>query len=109
MADYVVSGAKLKCTMGTISAPLIALPKGVSMDGKPVATMTDCIPYVNIGCFGKCNVVPTAPKPCTPAGVWMNTSKDLKVNEIPALTEDSCMICPLGLGAGIITIKSTGQ
>lgn len=108
MADYVVSGAKLGCTMGTVQASLNVIPKGVFMDGKAVATMADCAPYVNIGCFGKCNVVPAAPKPCTPGGVWMNTSRDLKINEIPALTSDSCMICPLGLGAGVITIKSTG-
>ena len=108
MSDYVVSGAKLSCTMGTTPATLNVIPKGVFMDNKAVATMTDSIPYVNIGCFGKCNVVPSAPKPCTPAGVWMNTSTKLKINEIPALTSDSCILCPLGLGAGIIKIKSTG-
>lgn len=108
MSDYVVSGAKLSCPMGTNSASLTVIPKGVMIDGKAVATMADCAPYVNIGCFGKCNVVPSAPKPCTPAGVWMNVSTKVKVNNIPVLTSDSCMICPLGLGAGIIKINSTG-
>ncbi|MBQ3544179.1 MAG: DUF4280 domain-containing protein [Lachnospiraceae bacterium] len=108
MSDYIVSGAKLSCPMGTNTATLNVIPKGVYMNDKAVATMADSIPFVNIGCFGKCNVVPSAPKPCTPTGVWMNVSKDVKVNGIPVLTSDSCIICPLGLGAGMITIKSTG-
>lgn len=108
MSDYVVSGAQLTCPLGTNPATLNVIPKGVFFDGKAVATMADCIPFVNIGCFGKCNVVPAVPKPCTPAGVWINVSNKLKVNEIPALTSDSCMVCPLGLGAGVIRIKSTG-
>lgn len=109
MAEYVVSGAKLSCTMGTNPAPLNVIPKGVFINNKPVACMVDSVPYVNIGCFGKCNVVPAAPKPCTPTGVWMNTSSKVTVNGIPALTTDSCILCPLGLGAGIIKVKSSGQ
>lgn len=108
MAEYVVSGARLKCTMGTIPASLLVpIPKSLTINGKNVATATDCIPYVNVGCFGKCNIVPTAPKPCTPAGVWVNTSTKVSVDMIPALTEKSKMICPCG--AGVISIQSSGQ
>lgn len=108
MADYVVSGAKIKCTFGTTLATLnVPIPKPLQIEGKNVATATDCIPMVNIGCFGKCNVVPSAPKPCTPAGVWVNTSRDVKVGMVPALTDESKMICTCG--AGIITISSSGQ
>ena len=108
MADYVVSGARLKCTFGTVPATLnVPVPKPLTIEGKNVATSTDCIPLVNIGCFGKCNVVPAAPKPCTPAGMWVNTSTKVSVGMMPVLTTDSKMICTCG--AGMITIESSGQ
>ena len=108
MADYLVSGAKLKCTFGTVPGNLnVVVPNGVTIGGKNIATMTDCIPMVNIGCFGKCNLVPAAPKPCTPAGVWMNTNNNTVVNEIPTLTKDSYMICMAG--GGKISPITTGQ
>lgn len=108
MAEYVVSGAKLKCTFGTTPASLnVVKPKGVTINDKQIATMADSVPFVNIGCFGKCNVVPTAPKPCTPGGVWMNTSPTVRASEIPVLTEDSCIICQAG--GGEITIINSGQ
>lgn len=108
MGDYVVSGAKLKCTFGTTPATLnVPIPKPLKINGKNVATQTDCIPYVNIGCFGKCNVVPSAPKPCTPAGVWVNTSTRVSAGGMPVLTKDSNMICTCG--AGMISIQNPGQ
>ena len=108
MAEYVVSGAKLKCTFGTIPASLnVVKPKGVSINDKQIATMEDSVPIVNIGCFGKCNVVPTAPKPCMPEGVWMNISPTVRASEIPVLTENSCIICLAG--GGEITITDSGQ
>lgn len=108
MAEYIVSGARLQCTMGTTPATLnVPVPKPLTIDGKNVATAVDCVPFVNIGCFGKCNVVPTVPKPCTPAGAWVNTSTKVSVGMIPALTKKSKMICPCG--AGVISIQSSGQ
>ena len=108
MSEYVVAGARLKCSFGTVPATLnVPIPKGVTINHKNMATMVDSIPYVNIGCFGKCNVVPSAPKPCTPCGVWMNTSPTVKATEIPVLTKDSCIICPAG--GGMITITDSGQ
>ncbi len=108
MAEYVVSGARISCTFGTTPATLnVVVPKGVTLGGKNIATSVDCVPLVNIGCFGKCNVVPAAPKPCTPGGVWMNTSMTVKACEIPVLTKDSCMMC--AAGGGMISIKSSGQ
>lgn len=108
MAEYVTHGAKLKCTFGTTPSTLnVPIPKGAEINNKNMATMVDSIPIVNIGCFGKCNVVPAAPKPCTPCGVWMNTSPNVKESEIPVLTKDSCIICPAG--GGIISITDSGQ
>lgn len=108
MAEYVVSGARLKCSMGTVPATLnVVVPKPLKINGKNVATQTDCVPLVNIGCFGKCNVVPAAPKPCTPAGAWIKTSTKVSAMAMPVLTTDSKMICTCG--AGVITIESSGQ
>lgn len=108
MSEYVVSGARLSCSFGTTPANLnVVIPKGVTINNKNIATIADCIPYVNIGCFGKCNVVPAAPKPCTPCGAWMNFSPTVRATEIPVLTKDSIMICPAG--GGVISIKSSGQ
>ncbi|MBQ2746019.1 MAG: DUF4280 domain-containing protein [Lachnospiraceae bacterium] len=108
MEEYVVSGARIKCTFGTTPATLnVPVPKTLKISGKNVATQIDCVPLVNIGSFGKCNVVPAAPKPCTPAGCWMNTSTKVSVDGMPALTTDSNMICTCG--AGLISIESSGQ
>ena len=108
MKEYVVSGARLKCTFGTTPATLnVPIPRTLKINGKNVANQMDCIPIVNVGCFGKCNMVPTAPKPCTPAGYWVNTSTKVSVDGMPALTTDSNMICTCG--AGLISIESSGQ
>lgn len=107
MAEYVVSGARLKCTFGTTPATLnVPVPKPLVINGKNVATQIDCVPIVNVGCFGKCNMVPAAPKPCTPSGVWVNTSKEVSVGGAAALTTDSNMVCVCG--AGLISIESSG-
>ena len=108
MADYLVSGARLQCSFGTVPANLnVPVPNGVTINNKNVATAVDVVPMVNIGCFGKCNVVPAAPKPCTPAGTWLNAKTSAVTNEIPMLTKDSYMICMAG--GGKISPMTTGQ
>lgn len=108
MADYLVSGAQLKCTFGTVPANLtVPIPNGVTINGKNVATATDMVPMLNIGCFGKCNVVPAAPKPCTPVGAWLNVNTSSVTNEIPMLTKESYIICTAG--GGKISPTTTGQ
>lgn len=100
---YVVSGAKLKCTLGTEEAVLnVVVPKTLTIEGKYVATQTDCIPLVNIGCFGTCMTSPDEPKPCTPEGYWANVSDKVTVDGAPALTIKSNMVCTMG--KGIISI-----
>ena len=49
---YVVNGAKLKCTMGTVDAPLRTTPgRRVKLRGKDRANIGDCKPIINIGPF----------------------------------------------------------
>lgn len=104
MSNFVVDGTKLQCTMGTESAELkTSAPRSFSIGGKDVATAKDCIPYINIGCFGKCNAVPHETKPCTPTGVWINTCDMLTVDDAPALTDKSQMIC--ACGGGLISVQ----
>ena len=53
--SYVVNGAKVSCTMGTVDVPLRTTPgRRVKLKGKDRANIMDCIPYVNVGPFGVC-------------------------------------------------------
>lgn len=104
--EYTVMGARLKCSCGV--APgflLIPIPKGTTINGKPVATEMDFIPFVNIPTFGICE---NKGVPCTPATAvpWIKTKIDTKVMELSAVTTDSCLVCALG---GLITVETSGQ
>lgn len=104
MSAFVVDGTKLQCTMGTEPAELkVSARRSTSIGGKSVATAQDCIPYINIGCFGKCKAIHQGLKPCTPAGTWENTNKKLEVDDAQALTEKSRMVCVCG--GGLISIQ----
>ncbi len=104
--EYTVMGARLKCSCGV--APgflLIPIPKGTTINGKPVATEMDFIPFVNIPTFGVCE---NKGVPCTPATAvpWVKTKKDTTIMELSAVTTDSCLVCELG---GLITVETSGQ
>src|SRR5689334_16827057 len=108
MGDFVVAGAMLQCSMalppGTTT--LSVLPSGMVTAGdKPVATIMDMKPMVNIPSFGMCNdstnptvVAATAaasgvhtPSACVPLplGPWSPGSNKTSVGNLPALTKDS--------------------
>ena len=94
--SYVVNGAKVSCTMGTVDVPLRTTPgRRVKLKGKDRANIMDCIPYVNVGPFGVCK---TTHLPCTPA---------CAVGGMPALLNKSMAVCPVG--AGMLKIKDDGQ
>ncbi len=103
---YVVNGAKVKCTMGTIDAPLRVLPsRRVQVRGKAKANILDCKPMINVGPFGVCKMTHV---PCVPACVvWLNGKMDVLVQGAPALLNKSVAICPVG--AGILKLKNDGQ
>ncbi len=107
MSDsYVLSGAGLKCTMGTTEAKLSVIPPhNVKISGGDRANIGDCKPLINIPPFGTCN-----PKgmPCTPAcSIWMGGKMDVLVGGMPALISSSMALCPAG--GGVITITDDGQ
>ncbi len=104
--SYVVNGAKVSCTMGTVDMPLRTTPgRRIKLRGKDRANITDCKPMINVGPFGVCKMTHL---PCAPAcAVWLNGKMDVLVQGMPALLSSSIAICPAG--AGVLKIKDDGQ
>ena len=104
--SFVVNGAKVSCSMGSVEVPLRTTPgRSVKLRGKDRANIADCIPLVNVGPFGVCK---TTTMPCVPAcAMWLNGKNDVLVNGMPALLDKSKAICPVG--AGILKIEDDGQ
>ncbi len=103
---YVVSGAKINCTMGTVKAPLKVLPtRRVKVKGKLKANMLDNLPYVNVGPFGVCKITKL---PCTPACTpWLNSKTNVLVQGVPALMEHAVSVCMAG--GGVLKFEDNGQ
>ncbi|MDR2231523.1 MAG: DUF4280 domain-containing protein [Tannerella sp.] len=126
MANYVCSGAQLKCAMGLAPSVLIVThpAEPVFIENMNMATIMDFLPVTNIQPFGMCRspinpavIAATAaalgtptPAPCIPATgtPWVQgeTTK-VMVKGKPALMNDaklSCMWAPAG-----IEVATTGQ
>lgn len=118
----VTHGALISCSFGMAPASLAVLPTNrVMAEGKPVATVTDMLPMVNIPPFGMCQtltnpVVASAtaaalgvltPMPCVPApaGPWAATAPQTLVGGVPVLASPSVCTCTWG---GVITISFPG-
>ena len=69
----VAAGTKARCSFGSKTGIVHKTPNtgGFNINGSKVLTQSECIPDVNIECFGQCNANPAQPKPCKPDGVWM--------------------------------------
>ncbi len=122
MVKLVVDGAQLKCSQGASPASLKVLPTGPATgEDKPVATVMDHAPMVNIAPFGMCRsqanpqvAAATAaaqgvltPMPCVPviAGPWSSGSSLVTIGEFKALTDDSTCQCNWN---GKIEVTSAG-
>lgn len=100
----------MKCSMGVAPAALIVVPvpPPVTAENKPMASVMDFKPMVNIPTFGMCNAKPNpaviattaaalgvhTPAPCIPATTspWAPGSATVKVGQFPALrATDKCM------------------
>jgi hypothetical protein len=123
VSKLVVNGAQLQCDQGLAPSSLNVLPvNGTVGDEKPVATVNDFAPMVNIAPFGMCRAmanpqVATAtaaaqgvltPQPCIPVttGPWTPGSSIVTINGQAALTSDSRCMCSW---TGNITITSPGN
>ncbi len=98
---HVCNGAMLQCTTGTMPCSLSVTNNPiVKSDGQLVATMADCVPFVNIKPFGQClaQMTPSGPLPCNLAlvGSWLGTHATFLVNGNPALLSTSKLTCAMG-------------
>ncbi|NUO51812.1 MAG: DUF4280 domain-containing protein [Polyangiaceae bacterium] len=121
MPKLVLSGAVLKCSMGSAPGTLTVLPSGFEDDEKAIATILDHKPNVNIAPFGMCQSMANpqvasataaaqgvlTPQPCVPMTTtpWSPGATVVTINEIPALTDSSKCNC---MWAGLIEITSSG-
>lgn len=122
MSVLVTTGAQLMCSFGTTPSCLSAQTMCMGA-GKPIATVADVQPGVNIPPFGMCTSLANpavaaataaalgvlTPQPCTlvPAGTWIPTKPSVIIGGKPCLCNDSSLMC--GCGAGTIKIVSPGQ
>jgi hypothetical protein len=117
MGLCVCAGAKIKCSMGDNEVDLSVLPVPIKIDGNPLVSVMNYIPYLNIPSFGQCKspanpmVIAAygAPQTCVPVTItpWSPGAKKLKVlGGTPALLEDDKNMC---MWAGQIEITDPGQ
>ncbi|MDR2577714.1 MAG: DUF4280 domain-containing protein [Chitinispirillales bacterium] len=125
MPDYVCSGAKLKCSMGSAQPALgVTHPiNPVCLHGRPMANIKDNKLVINITPFGKCKSLanPTVAAattaangklqemPCTPVIIssWTGGKNSVLVKGQPALMDNCKIKCEWGIG--MIEITSAGQ
>lgn len=118
----VVLGAQLMCSFGVAPSSLVVLPADrVLFENKPVATMLDSKPLVNIMPFGMCTSLanPTVasataaalgvltPMPCVPATAapWAPPLATVLIGNKPAITNTAKCMCNWG---GVIQILNPG-
>ncbi len=124
MGIVAVAGAQCMCSFGTAPCNLqVTSQTTVLAEGKPVATIQDMKPYVNLQPFGMCSSLANpavaaataaalgvlTPQPCTmtPAGTWIPSNPKAMAGGCPCLTNEATLMC--GLGAGTIRIMMPGQ
>lgn len=123
MGFCVCHGAIIQCSFGNAPVPLNIIPQTmVNTNSKPMATIMDNKPFVNISPFGMCTSLANpavasatsaamgvlTPMPCTPVitAPWSPGSSAVMVKGIPALTDSSVLMCAYG---GIIKCNFAGQ
>lgn len=115
MPTLVVSGAMLRCTMGSSPSTLQVPPGGPTVGGLPVATIANVQPLANIRPFGVCSSPANPaggpnkpPPPCVPAiaSPWIPGSPSVKAGNVPVLNQACQCQCKWG---GVISILTPGQ
>ncbi|NQU87936.1 MAG: DUF4280 domain-containing protein [Mariniphaga sp.] len=117
MGNYVSNSAMLTCTMGIAPSSLMVLPTDmVFTENKPMATIMDHKPFVNVMPFALCNspLCPTfikvsaTPGPCVPnlPIPWAPGKPDVMVGNKPALTQQCSLTCIYG---GMIKVAFPGE
>lgn len=123
MGAVVVMGATLTCPFGTMPVNLsVTSQSSVMAEGKPVATIQDFSPNVNIPGFGMCSSLANpqvasataaalgvlTPQQCIPAvaAPWVPAQTICLAENKPCLTGEAAAVCVYG---GMIAINDTGQ
>lgn len=118
----VTLGAMLQCSFGVAPSNLVVLPaKKTLFESKPVATIMDNKPFLNILPFGVCQTLSNpmtaaltaaalgvlTPAPCIPVitAPWVPGSPTVLIGGEPALNNSSQCICAWG---GLIAITNPG-
>lgn len=122
MHKLVVHGAMLQCSMGSAPAKLSVPPTGpAEADAKPIATVMDHRPNVNVAPFAMCKSMANpqvasataaamgalTPQPCVPVipAPWTPGASVATIDGVAALTDDSKCVCAW---AGQITVSQPG-
>ena len=120
MGQVVVTGAMISCSFGAAPASLIGTPTSrVTVEGMPVAVISDIKPVANVPPFGMCSSLanPTVaaatsaalgvltPMPCVPVipAPWMPGALRTTFGGQPALVSGSSCSCAYG---GVIQITN---
>jgi hypothetical protein len=118
-----VMGAQLACSFGLAPSTLVVVPTArVMVEKRPVASIMDMKPFVNIVPFGMCSSLanPTVaastaaalgvltPMPCVPVPTapWSPGAPRTMVAGVPALTAGCMTMCAYG---GVITVTNPGS
>jgi hypothetical protein len=116
MANLVVSGALLRCSMGSATSTLLVPGAGGPIaGGLPIATTADNKAIQNIRPFGLCSspanpgAGPNKPPPlCIPVIVtpWIPGSPTVRASNVPVLNQTCQCHCQW---TGVISILTPGQ
>ena len=122
MGMQVCMGAALQCSFGMAPGSLLVLPKNKVLTQTPAANIMDHQPFVNVPPFGMCRSLANpavasataaalgvlTPMPCIPTlpAPWLVGSATVLLANMPALNNDSKLICAFG---GEIKITNPGQ
>jgi hypothetical protein len=100
--EYVVTGALLQCSQGTVPGLFTATPRTTKVMGLVVGTELDKVPLVNIPTFGICKMLTQAaggaPVPCVPACPTWQLTYPGQMGGARPLLRMSCATCTAGQG-----------
>ncbi|MBO0950799.1 polymorphic toxin-type HINT domain-containing protein [Fibrella forsythiae] len=109
--EYVITGALLECSEGTVPMPFQATPRNVRLQGLKVGNASDKTPYLNIPSFVICKKLTQmaggTPVPCVPAPIMWQDTYPVQVNKQEVLIFRSCIRCSSGQGK--IEFLTSGQ
>ncbi|GAB3635496.1 hypothetical protein GCM10027422_10860 [Hymenobacter arcticus] len=109
--EYVVNGALLQCSQGTVPMPFQTLPRTTKVGGLLAGNELDVLSIINVPSFIICQKLTQmaggTPTPCVPAPTPWQYTYPVRVGGGNALLVRSCSTCPTGQGK--IEFLTSGQ